>query len=97
MIEPFGRGAFEEQSYEVREMNGTEIIYKESYSSSVDKEEFQSFYLSKYNVAENFVVDEDEYGLSYQWTDRGFTCQASISTYGGSSGESVTIIATKKI
>jgi hypothetical protein len=95
LIEPFGRMTFSEQGYEVRDMNGTETIYKESYITNVDKEAFRAFYAAKYANAEELIVQEDEYGLTYQWIDRGFTCSASISTSGGPSGDFVTTSASK--
>ena len=97
LIEPFGRMTFSEQAYEVRESNGTEIIYKEAYITNVDKEAFREFYVAKYAEAEDFIVQEDEDGLTYQWIDRGFTCIASISTSGGPSGDFVTTNASKII
>lgn len=95
LIEPFGRMTFSEQGYEVRDMNGTEIIYKESYITNVDKEAFRAFYATKYANAEELIVQEDESGLTYQWIDRGFTCIASISTSGSPSGDFVTTSASK--
>jgi len=96
LIEPFGRVTFLGQSYEVREMDGTETIYTESYLTNVTKEEFQSFYSGKYDGAENLNIQDDEYGLTYQWDSRGFTCRASISANGGPTAESVTTIANIK-
>jgi hypothetical protein len=97
LIEPFGRMTFSEQGYEARGINSTEVIYTESYITNVDKEAFREFYATKYAGAENLNVEEDEYGLTYQWTDRGYTCRASISTNGGPSGEFVTTIASKEM
>jgi hypothetical protein len=97
LIEPFGRMTFSEQGYEAREMTGTEVIYTESYITNIDKEAFRAFYTTKYEGAENLIIEEDEYGLTYQWTDRGYTCRASISTNGGPSGEFVTTIASKEM
>jgi hypothetical protein len=97
LIEPFGRATFSEQGYEAREISGKEVIYTESYITNVDKEAFRTFYAAKYAGAENLNVQEDEYGLTYQWTDRGYTCQVSISTSGGPSGDAVSTIATKDI
>ncbi len=97
LIEPYGRATLQELTYEVREMNGMETIYTETYFTNVNKEEFRSFYSSKYDGAENLNISEDEYGLTYQWTNQGFTCRANISTYGGPGGDFVSTIANKKI
>jgi len=93
LIEPFGRTTFFEQGYEVRDARGMETIYTETYNTDSNKEDFRAFYSSKYDGAENLNIQEDEYGLTYQWTSRGFTCRASISTYGGPGGDFVTTIA----
>ena len=97
LIEPFGRGTFSEQGYEVRELNGTEVVYTESYITNSNKEAFREFYSIKYGEAENLEVEEDEYGLSYRWTDRGFTCIVSISTYNGPGGDFVSTTASKNL
>jgi hypothetical protein len=97
LIEPFGRMTFSEQGYEARDKNGTEIIYKESYITNTDKEAFRAFYATKYAEAEELNVQEDEYGLTYQWIDGEFTCIASISTSGSPSGDFVTTSASKTI
>lgn len=84
LIEPFGRADLFELSYEVRESSrGSEAILIETYKTAADKEDFRAFYESKYGSAAEFLLDEDEYGLEFQWTDGDYTCRATLSTYDG--------------
>lgn len=97
LVEPFGRAAFSEQGYEVRDYSGMEEVYTESYVTNVTEEAFKEFYSGKYSGAENLVENDHEYGLEYQWTSQGYNCRAAISNYDGPGDEWVSIILSRKI
>lgn len=96
LIEPFGRKDLFELSYEVREYGqGPEAILIETYKSDSDKEDFRAFYESTYGSAADFLIDEDEYGLEFQWTDGDYTCRATMSTYDGPGDDFVSTIRSR--
>jgi len=97
LVEPFGRAAFSEQGYEVRDYSGMEEVYTESYVTNVTEEAFKEFYSGKYSGAENLAENDHEYGLEYQWTSQGYNCRAAISNYDGPSDEWVSIILSRKL
>jgi len=97
LIEPFGRERFSESTYETRDLSGPEVIYRETYVTNTTEEEFKNFYSEKYSGAENLYEQDDDYGLSYQWDSRGYTCVVSISAYSGGGDQWVTAVVSKKL
>ena len=97
LVEPFGRAAFSEQRYEVRNYSRLEEVYTESHVTNVTEEEFKDFYSAKYSGADNLIENDHEYGLEFQWTSQGYVCRSTISNYDGPGDEWVTIIVSREI
>ena len=74
-----GMSRLQEASYIHTNYSADEIRYLTIYEADLSEEDFVAFYQEKYGEMPGFIERRDDYGLTYDWEDRGYACHVTYS------------------